>query len=257
MTNEQKMDRCIQQLLYNEKFLSRYEKELKELYNSPSFMRVIGDISNSVSEELEFSANTFAADFEKFKKKTIGDTFFAKNLIFNFSAYNDIVSSVTADKMTKLSAAISVYYSLRYMELSSTDSRACEKQDDLPIQDFVSDYDFRQTWKPEYRCDDGHYVRSKNEQLVDNWLYNHNICHAYEPLVVDKRDRREYISDFYIPQFKLYVEVWGMETQKYLRRKSHKLEVYQANNLKLLQLSDKEIKSLDDCMMRSLGIYRP
>ena len=47
--------------------------------------------------------------------------------------------------------------------------------------------DFRLRWQAEYRCEDGHYVRSKNEAIVDNWLYSHSICHAYEKAVFDQQ----------------------------------------------------------------------
>jgi hypothetical protein len=116
----------------------------------------------------------------------------------------------------------------------------------------VSDKDFRRKWPANYRCEDGHYVRSKNEQLVDNWLYHHNVCHAYEPLVVDKKTGREYLSDFFIPHIALYIEVWGYETAEYLQRKTSKIEVYQSNHLLLLQLTDEDVKNLDDCLKRNV-----
>ena len=31
-----------------------------------------------------------------------------------------------------------------------------------------------------YRCMDGHYVRSRAEVMIDNWLYGNGIADAYE-----------------------------------------------------------------------------
>ena len=40
--------------------------------------------------------------------------------------------------------------------------------------------DFRKTYPAEYRTKDGHYVRSKAEQIIDDSLYLWGIPHAYE-----------------------------------------------------------------------------
>lgn len=40
--------------------------------------------------------------------------------------------------------------------------------------------DYRKKYLPEFRADDGHYVRSQGEMIIDNWLYNNNYLHEYE-----------------------------------------------------------------------------
>ena len=86
-----------------------------------------------------------------------------------------------------MSAAISVYYAMRYLELCAAQESAqqsAEQEVSCQAQvQMMPDSDYRKKREPVYRCDDGHYVRSKNEQLVDNWLYYHRICHGYEPMV--------------------------------------------------------------------------
>ena len=260
MTTKQKQDVCIRELLFGTEFLSEYKIELNELFDSPAVMQIVNDIAASTPDEIEFSFDSDTPEFQNFKKGTINQTFFDENLKFRFPAYRDIVASVAQRGKTALSATISIYYALRYLTLSATTPDTSKKtiptSPPLDAHEMISDYDFRKKWQAAYRCEDGHYVRSKNEQLVDNWLYHHNICHAYELLVVDKRNGKEYINDFYLPQYKLFIEVWGLETPEYLRRKEQKIEVYRANNLKLLQMTDKEIKSLDDFLRRSLSAYR-
>ena len=44
----------------------------------------------------------------------------------------------------------------------------------------IKNIDHRKNYIAEYRTKDGHYVRSKSELAIDNYLYNNNIIHAYE-----------------------------------------------------------------------------
>lgn len=250
MTINQMRETCIRELLFGRTFLTDYQRELNELSNDPSFVQTILDISESVSPETEFSTDPFSKAFLQFKKENINSTFFNENLKFRFSAYRDIVDSVVRRGKTRLSAAISVYYAIRYLTMENVSIETVKQVSICENQ--PSDSDYRQKWPAKFRCDDGHYVRSKNEQLLDNWFFHHGICHAYEMLVVDKRTAKEYISDFFIPKLDTYIEVWGYETDEYLQRKERKIEVYCANNLKLLQMTDKEIKSLDDYLRRNI-----
>ncbi len=76
----------------------------------------------------------------------------------------------------------------------------------------------------EYRTTDGHWVRSKAELAIDNWLYMADIVHAYErKLPVEE----EVFCDFYIPSGKVYIEYWGYEKEEYLSRKREKQRIYQ------------------------------
>jgi len=40
--------------------------------------------------------------------------------------------------------------------------------------------DIRKMWPAEHHCDDGHYVRSMGELLIDNWLYHHKYVSHFE-----------------------------------------------------------------------------
>lgn len=109
---------------------------------------------------------------------------------------------------------------------------------------------FRGKYKAELRTTDGHYVRSKAEMLIDNWLYMAEIVHAYErKLPVEE----ELYCDFYIPSGKVYIEYWGYENDaKYLARKEKKKEIYAKYGFKLIELVDKDIQNLDDILPRLL-----
>lgn len=103
--------------------------------------------------------------------------------------------------------------------------------------------EFRDKFRPELRATDGHYVRSKAELIIDNWLYFAKIVHAYErKLPIEE----EIYCDFYIPTGKVYIEYWGSEDDKYLARKAKKLEIYKKYNFNLIELYEKEISNLED-----------
>lgn len=116
--------------------------------------------------------------------------------------------------------------------------------------------DLRKNFPANIRTEDWHYVRSKAEQSIDNWLYNRGIPHAYE-----KRVPIEDLvySDFFIPIWKkVYIEFWGLENdEKYKRRKEIKIRFYKENNKNLIELWDKDVENLDDVMPVKLRPYLP
>ncbi len=120
-----------------------------------------------------------------------------------------------------------------------------------------NDIDFRENWPREHQCEDGHYVRSLSEMLIDNWLYTHNYVHAYEKSVYMATNPEAIVlSDFYLPQGDVYIEFWGLEeNEKYAKRKEEKIRLYDKNNLNRIDLNESHIKRLNDIMPRELGKY--
>ena len=109
--------------------------------------------------------------------------------------------------------------------------------------------DFRDKFKPENRAQDGHYVRSKSELIIDNWLYVSKIVHAYQrKLPIEEA----LYCDFYIPTGKVYIEYWGLDDDKYFNRKNKKLEIYKKYNLNLIELFEKDVSNLDDTLPAKL-----
>lgn len=104
--------------------------------------------------------------------------------------------------------------------------------------------------KPEWRAQDGHYVRSKAEMLIDNWLYVSKIVHAYERKVPNVDE--DMLCDFYIPTGKVFIEYWGLDDEKYLATKKWKLDIYRKNNINLIELTDKDVSNLDDTLAGKL-----
>lgn len=110
--------------------------------------------------------------------------------------------------------------------------------------------DFRNKFKAEYRTNDGHYVRSRAEVIISNWLFGECIAHAYEKRVPIEED---VYCDFYIPKGKIYIEFWGYEDdEKYLARKKKKRELYKKYNLNLIEIDNSKINNIDDFLPREL-----
>lgn len=109
---------------------------------------------------------------------------------------------------------------------------------------------FRENFEAKHRSTDGHYVRSKAEMLIDNWLYMAEIVHAYERKLPIEEN---IYCDFYIPPGKVYIEFWGYDDDpKYLARKQKKQAIYQKYGFKLIELNDKDVQNLDDVLPRLL-----
>jgi len=117
-----------------------------------------------------------------------------------------------------------------------------------------SDYDdFRKKYPANYRCMDGHYVRSRAEVMIDNWLYTNGIAHAYERKLPIESD---VYSDFYIKSGNVYIEFWGMESDaKYAKRKAKKQQEYAEHEFDLIELNDNDLNHLDDILPRKLLQY--
>ena len=109
---------------------------------------------------------------------------------------------------------------------------------------------FRDRFPPAIRASDGHMVRSRGEAMIDGLLYENRIVHAYERLVPIEQTM---YCDFFLPEFNLYIEFWGMESNpKYKARKEKKLEMYRQNGLKLIEVKDEHINNLEDYLMGQL-----
>jgi len=98
-------------------------------------------------------------------------------------------------------------------------------------------------------------VKSISERDIGNFLFLHNIQFEYEPLVewVDESEEdKEYHPDFYLPDYDVYIEHWGLNkenkvpdwftisTEEYLELKEWKLEQFEKHNKNLVETWDYE-----------------
>jgi len=102
------------------------------------------------------------------------------------------------------------------------------------------------------RTMDGHYVRSKSEAIIDDWLYMNEIIHSYEKRLPAEQDL---FCDFYLPKGNIYIEHWGLDTEQYQAKKKHKKTIYAEYKLNLIETDEKTIKQIDDFLTKELIKY--
>ncbi|RUP44852.1 ankyrin repeat-containing domain protein, partial [Jimgerdemannia flammicorona] len=122
--------------------------------------------------------------------------------------------------------------------------------------------DPRKNWPCEYRCSDGHYVRSKGEALIDDWLYYHRIWHSYEHQFIPPTSPSTPLTpDFYLPDYDVYLELWGFADDDpagklYTARRREKEEIYERFGAPVIGVGQEELKCLDDVLARRLAEWK-
>jgi len=118
---------------------------------------------------------------------------------------------------------------------------------------------FRHKYPATHRTQDGHFVRSKSEVIIDNWLYISGLVHSYEKKLPITED---VVCDFYIPSGNgrpqaVYIEYWGLENDHdYQNRMRKKIEIYKKYDFPLIELTDKDVENIDDILPRKLLVFK-
>ncbi|MCF8777230.1 glycerol kinase [Vibrio sp. IRLE0018] len=109
---------------------------------------------------------------------------------------------------------------------------------------------FRQKFEAKHRTLDGHYVRSKGELIIDNWLYMAGVVHAYGRQLPIEED---VICDFYLPAGKVYLQYWESANSGMPEASKAKIrEIYQAHHFHLIEVEESELESLDELLPKRL-----
>ncbi|KOO13895.1 glycerol kinase [Vibrio xuii] len=112
---------------------------------------------------------------------------------------------------------------------------------------------FRQKFEAKHRTLDGHYVRSKGELIIDNWLYMNGIVHAYDRQLPIEQD---VLSDFYLPSGKVYLQYWGSDTGEVSETERQAIrQVYEQHNFALIEILPEEVSQLDDVLPARLKAF--
>lgn len=112
------------------------------------------------------------------------------------------------------------------------------------------DKDFRKKFDAQYRTQSGHYVRSRAEVMIADWLYSNDVVFAYEKRVPIENDM---FCDFYLPKYQIYIEYWGYdEDEKYQNRKAEKQHLYQEHHLNLIEIDNESINNIDDFLPKEI-----
>ena len=114
------------------------------------------------------------------------------------------------------------------------------------------------------RATDGHICKSEGEVIIDDILYNGQVCHAYERRVKEiPQSERTVLADWFVPLngFEgIYIEYWGMDTADYQDNKEEKLKLYEKykDEVKLIEINKNDIKdrqNLADTIFQKLKIF--
>ena len=100
-----------------------------------------------------------------------------------------------------------------------------------------------------YECEDGHIVKSISEQVIDDWLCEQGIFHAYEaPLDIgeEKPLKPDFCLKNYLGKGKdVYIEYFGLKGQpKYDEHTAFKMKHYKKLGITLVCLYPKDSKNL-------------
>ena len=238
----------VRELLYWTPFIDRFAQQLGDLRNDAAFTEMIASIRCQARER-------FGESLQK-EKRFAADTLYKSGAVWTYKALSDIVDSVKADGYTMTSALITTYIAMYLLDSDvANGSRTTGPVPEPGVHVPFDEADFRLRWQAEYRCEDGHYVRSKNEAIVDNWLYSHGVCHAYEKAVFDPESGDTLCSDFFVPALNLYIEIWGMASQDYELRRMRKVDTYRRLGCRLLEINGDAVKNVDDVLSRELARY--
>ena len=96
--------------------------------------------------------------------------------------------------------------------------------------------------EPKYKTLSGKPVRSRGEKEIADFLSRQGIRFIYEPRILLGVYRVH--PDFYLPEFDIYIEYFGMEDADYQRKAAYKRGEYKRNGFLLIALYYKSRGSL-------------
>lgn len=89
----------------------------------------------------------------------------------------------------------------------------------------------------------GEKVKSYAEKRVADFLTESKIKYDYEKSII--LDGKTYLPDFYLRQFGIFVEYWGLVNfKRYKQRMNFKKKIYRKNGLKVISLYPDDLSTL-------------
>ena len=103
---------------------------------------------------------------------------------------------------------------------------------------------------------DGTAVQSVGERRIADWLAARGIRYVYDARYRVARDTL-LRPDFYLPEFDLYIEYWGMDTPEYNANMEKKRWFYQRAGRKLISISHREFAEIESVLALRLSLHIP
>jgi hypothetical protein len=115
-------------------------------------------------------------------------------------------------------------------------------------------FDTRVELNKTIRAADGTLVQSEGERLIAEFLRARQIAYRYDERIriVEGSAIR---PDFYLPEFDVYIEYWGMDTTDYKIGMLKKLKLYQQEGKRLISLHPEDKPHLTEVLAAKLGRY--
>lgn len=103
---------------------------------------------------------------------------------------------------------------------------------------------------------DGTFVQSDGERMIAEWLSDRNIVFRYDERIriIEGMAIR---PDFYLPEFDVYIEYWGMDTIDYKIGMLKKLKLYQQESKRLISVHFSEKARIGCILPEKLSRYAP
>jgi len=115
-------------------------------------------------------------------------------------------------------------------------------------------FDTRVELKKSIRARDGTFVQSDGERRIAEYLSRHGITYRYD-------ERMRIIEgyavrpDFYLSEFDIYIEYWGMDTIDYKIGMLKKLKLYQQQGKRLISIYREDKHRMDEILHKKLSRY--
>ncbi len=113
-------------------------------------------------------------------------------------------------------------------------------------------FDMRIELNKTIRANDGTMVQSRGERRIADWLTRHGIAYRYD-------ERMRIIEgyavrpDFYLPEFDLYIEYWGMDTTDYKIAMLKKKKLYQQEGKRLVSIEREDSDRIEAVLKEKLA----
>ncbi len=101
----------------------------------------------------------------------------------------------------------------------------------------------------------GEAVRSVAEKRIADWLFRHGVRYEYERPIFDPWGSCVGVPDFYLPDFGVYVEYWGLVgiDRGYEKRMALKIKRYLRNGVRVVSLYPGDLRDLGSALGSRLG----
>ena len=106
----------------------------------------------------------------------------------------------------------------------------------------------------------GELVRSYSEKAIADWFIRNGVRYVYEYPAFDRKGSLISRPDFYLPDYHVYVEYWGLvgRGKEYDRTMRWKEAQYRTNGVRVVSLYPDELANLERALgSRLCGIHPP